>query len=198
MKLLFATLLALAHCSAFAETLLWGGRPQIGVEFEREREAQGSGFGNSVTLFPGIVWKKGWITRAELLLMTEREKESGVSSNVRAFGVRLRKDVHFTEDLRGFLRGLVGRKSEADDRCNYGYIEPALVWEVDPIELYAGYRMVRSLNGSSGQDINQLRFGPGWDFSYHHGLDVRYTNSRAAGSGSHISDAIEVEYTYRF
>lgn len=198
MKLFVATLLALAPFSVNAETLLFGGRAQIGVEFEREREAHGRGFGNSVTLFPGIVWKEGWITRAELLLMSEREKESGVSSNVHAFGVRLRKDVHFTEDFGGFLRALVGHKSDADSRYNYGYVEPALVWEIDPIELYAGYRLVRALDGSSGHDINQLRFGPGWDFSSHHGVDVRYTYSRAAGSGSHVSDAIEVEYTYRF
>jgi len=198
MKLFVATLLALAHDGVVAETLLWGGRPQIGIEFEREREAHGKGFGHSVTLFPGVVWKEGWITRAELLLMTERETDSGVRSHAHAFGVRLRKDVHLSGDVSGFLRGLVGHKSQPDGRYYYGYIEPALVWEIRPVELYAGYRLVRALDGSSGHDINQVRFGPGWDFSHHHGLDLRYTRSRAAASGSHVSDALEVEYSYRF
>ncbi len=206
LKLLFlpATfLLIFAHGVAHADMTLLGGRPQIGIELEHEKGVDGSSRANSMTLFPGIVWKEGWITRAELLLMREHEVETNGGATERseeyAYGLRLRKDVHFTENFGGFLRALVGRKGNKDFSYNYGYIEPALKWEFkEGIELYSGYRLIRSLGNASGQDKNQLRMGPGWDFDDHHGVDLRWSRTWDAHTRARLSDSVEVEYTYRF
>ena len=195
-----AAILTFMFSAAHAEVTLFDGRPQIGVEFEHEKAADGSYRSNSMTLFPGIVWKDGWITRAELLLMREREMESGVvaRSYAYAYGVRLRKDVHFTENFGGFLRVFAGRTGNADVSYNYGYIEPALRWEKDDIELYSGYRFIRSIDGTTGHDSNQLRMGPGWDITDHHGLDLRWSRTWDTQSRIRLSDSLEVEYCYRF
>jgi hypothetical protein len=194
--------LMLAHYCVHAETMLFDGRPQIGIEFEHEKAASGSSRTNSMTLFPGIVWEDGWITRAELLLMRERTVDSDAGAIVRSYdysyGVRLRKDVHFTENFGGFLRGLIGRVGNADASYNYAFIEPALRWEKNDLEFYTGYRFIRSIDGSMGHDINQLRLGPGWDITEHHGMDLRWSRSWDARSGMQVSDSVEVEYCYRF
>lgn len=192
-------MLMFAYCAAYAEATLFDGRPQIGIEFEHEKAADGSSRSNSMTLFPGIVWKEGWITRAELLLMKERETEtSGQHDNSYAYGLRLRKDVHFTENFSGFLRVLAGRTGNANASYNFGFVEPALRWEKGDVEFYSGYRFIRSIDGSSGHDVNQLRMGPGWDITGHHGLDLRWSRSWDAKSRLRLSDSVEVEYCYRF
>ena len=198
-----AAILTFMFCAAHAEVTLFGGRPQVGVEFEHEKNADGSGSANSMTLFPGIVWKEGWITRAELLLMRERETDnsSGASEHTYeyAYGIRLRKDVQFTDNFGGFLRVLASRKGNKDISYNYGYIEPALKLELNKsLELYSGYRFIRSLDKVYGLDTNQLRLGPGWDINDHHGVDLRWARTWDAQSRIRLSDSIEVEYSYRF
>lgn len=198
-----AALLSLAYGFAHANITLLGGRPQIGVELEHEKSADGSGRANAVTLFPGIVWKDGWITRAELLLMREREVETSGAvterSNEYALGLRLRKDVMLTKHFGGFLRVLAGRRGNRDFSYNYGYIEPALKYELNErIELYSGYRFIRSLDSTSGRDSNQWRIGPGWDFSDQQSLDLRWSRSWDAQSRMRLSDSVELEYSFRF
>lgn len=195
--------LACAHCLAHAETTLFGGRPQIGIEVEHEKASDGNSRGNSVTLFPGITWKEGWITRAELLLMREHEVETSAGVTERsqqyAYGFRLRKDVKFTENFGGFVRVLVGRKGNKDYSYNYSYIEPALKWELkDGIELYSGYRFIRSFGSASGPDKNQLRMGSGFDITDQHGVDVRWSRTWDAHTRARLSDSVEVEYSYKF
>lgn len=201
-----ACLLTFAHVTAHADMSLLGGRPQIGIELEHEKAADGSSRANSMTLFPGIAWKEGWITRAELLLMREHEVETsgGVTerSEEYAYGIRLRKDVQFTENFGGFVRTLIGRKGNKDYSYNYGYIEPALQWKINErIELYSGYRLIRGI-GSSGSatapDKNQLRMGPGFDIDERHGVDLRWSRTWDAHSRVRLSDSVEVEYNYRF
>lgn len=198
-----ACLLTFAHGTVQADMTLLGGRPQIGIEFEHEKAADGNTHANSMTLFPGIAWKEGWITRAELLLMREHEVETNGGATERseeyAYGLRLRKDVEFTENFGGFLRALVGRRGNKESSYNYGYIEPALKWEFkDGIELYAGYRFIRSLGNTSGHDSNQLRMGPGWDITDQHGVDLRWSRTWDANTRTRLNDAVEVEYSYRF
>lgn len=199
---LAAPMLMFATAAVHAEVTLFGGRPQIGIEFEHEKAADGNSRANSMTLFPGIVWQDGIITRAELLLMREREVDTNAGiaerSYAYAFGVRVRKDVHFTENFGGFLRAFTGRTGNADASYNYAYIEPALRFEKDDIELYAGYRFIRSIDGTTGHNTNQLRMGPGWDITDHHGLDLRWSRTWDAQSRARLSDSVEVEYCYRF
>ena len=200
---LAACWLMFSVCVVHAEATLLGGRPQIGIEFEHEKAADGSSRSNSMTLFPGIVWKEGWITRAELLLMREREVDTSSGATERseeyAYGLRLRKDVKFTDNFGGFLRALAGRRGNKEVSYNYGYIEPALQWEFkDGIELYSGYRFIRSLGNAGGHDSNQLRMGPGWDITDQQGLDLRWSRSWDAHTRMRLSDSVEVEYSYRF
>jgi hypothetical protein len=204
----FFTILATATLinvvdAAHAEVTLFGGRPQIGIEFEREKAADGLSRSDAMTLFPGIVWEDGWITRAELLLMREREVDSSGGTSERsyeyAYGLRLRKDVHFTDNFGGFLRTLIGRKGDKDISYNYGYIEPALTLDLnESIEMYTGYRFIRSLDQQLGQDADQLRLGPGWDIDEHHGVDLRWSRTWNSQTRARLSDAVEVEYSYRF
>lgn len=209
LKLLSPTatfLLVLAHGIAHADMTLLGGRPQLGIELEHEKGADGNSRANSMTLFPGIAWKEGWITRAELLLMREHEVETsgGVTerSEEYAYGFRLRKDVQFTESFGGFVRVLLGRKGNKDYSYNYGYIEPALQWKINErIELYSGYRLIRgigSLGSVTAPDKNQLRMGPGFDIDERHGVDLRWSRTWDAHTRERLSDSVEVEYNYRF
>lgn len=195
-----ACMLTFANVTAHADMTLLGGRPQIGIEFEHEKGANGSSRANSMTLFPGIAWKEGWITRAELLLMREHQVEINGAATERseeyAYGLRLRKDVEFTENFGGFLRALVGRRGDKEFSYNYGYIEPALKWEFkDGIELYSGYRFIRSLGSASGHDNNQLRMGPGWDITDQHGVDLRWSRTWDAHTRARLNDSVEIEYS---
>ena len=200
---IFTAFLAMLACSVKAQTTLFGGQPQMVYELEHEKEADQSSRGNTVTIYPGINWKDGWINVFELQLSREREVDTATDgsterSNIHTFGARVRKNVHFTENFGGFFRTLLGRKWQPTGYYTYGYIEPALTYEMKPVSLYAGYRMIRSIDGSSGHDVNLLRMGPGWEINEHHEVEVRWARAWDAVTGNHRSDAYEVEYTYKF
>ncbi|MGB4347537.1 MAG: hypothetical protein WBJ21_14200 [Burkholderiaceae bacterium] len=200
MKSTLAILLfCIASLPALAQTRLLVGQPQIVSEFEQERAADHSGRSNSITLYPGIRWQEGWINQAEFMLTREREAESdGTHTYANDFGFRLRKNVHFTEDFGGFVRGLIGRKSQSDSAYSYAYMEAALTYDTEPVQWYAGFRFIRAIDGSSGHDVNRLRLGPGWDINEHHEVEMRWARGWDAVTKAHLSDSVEIEYTYKF
>lgn len=196
-------MLAFLVTTASAETTILGGQPQMVYELEHEKAADHSTRGNTVTIYPGLRWKEGWINIFEVQLSREHEVETASDgsterSNVNTFGLRVRKNIHFTEDFGGFFRTLIGRKWQPTGYYTYAYVEPALTYDIEPVSLYAGYRVIRSIDGSAGHDVNLLRMGPGWDISEHHEVEFRWARAWDATINKHSSDAVEIEYTYKF
>jgi hypothetical protein len=81
---------------------------------------------------------------------------------------------------------------------NYGYVEPALTYEIGPVTLYSGYRIVRAFSGGQVNDYDLLRFGPGWEINDHHEVELRYARAWDAVTRAKRSEAVEIEYTYRY
>ena len=190
---------------------LFGGRPRIGFEYEYEKNAVGDGNNAGVSLYPGIAWKDGWITRAELMLEGNQDKawSNGSEGNTTQtkVGIRLRKDFTLGNGFGGYVRGLVGRAMSNEDNYNYAYWEPALKYDFNKTwGMTASYRLIRSIDGSTGHDKNKFRIGPNWNINDHHGIEFRYVKTYAAEgpsfldfkNGQHKSDAYIVEYAYKF
>ena len=201
-KIIFAAMLASISAIAFAEVTLFGGQPQMVYEFEHERAANQGGHSNSMTLYPGIRWKEGWINQAELMLTHEHETQhtngDTERTNNQTFAVRIKKNVHFTENFGGFFRTLVGHKFKTEGAYNYGYIEPALTYEMEPVSLYTGYRFVRAFEGGRSNDYNLWRIGPGWDINEHHEVELRYARAWDVVTHEKRSESVEIEYTYHY
>ena len=201
-KIIFAAMLASISAIAFAEVTLFGGQPQMVYELEHERGANNSSRSNAVTVYPGIRWKEGWINQAELMLTHEHEVEYADGDVERAnnqkFAVRVKKNVQFTEHFGGFFRTLVGHKFKTEGSYNYGYVEPALTYEIGPVTLYSGYRIVRAFSGGHTNDYDLLRLGPGWEIDEHHEVELRYARAWDSVTRAKRSDAVEIEYTYHY
>lgn len=193
-----------------ADTIL-GGRPRVGFEYEYEKSAKGDGNNTAFAVMPGIQWKDGWITRAELYLEGNQDKmwENGSTGNTTEtkVGIRLRKDFTLGNGFGGYVRGLVGRAMSNEDNFNYAYIEPALKYDFNKTwGMTASYRMIRSIDGSTGHDKNKFRIGPNWNIDDHNTIELRYVKAYAADShsffnpsnGTHKSDAFIFEYAYKF
>lgn len=194
-----AASLAGVHGSASADWLE-GGQPRIGIEVESERGANGGTHARSLTLTPGIKWKDGWITVAELIFQAEREQEqeSGARETRRRGGVRVRKDVYLAPELAGTLRVFVGQGSNAEESYSYAYIEPGLRYEFDDIELAVGYRVIRAIDASRGHAVNEIRLGPSFDLSPHDEIEFRWVRGWDALSKRYLSDSWSIEYTRKF
>jgi hypothetical protein len=201
-KIIFAAMLASIVAPAFAEATLFGGQPQVVYELEHERVANQGGRANALTLYPGIRWKEGWINQAELMFTHEHEVEYEDGDVERAhnqkFAVRVKKNVQFTEHFGGFFRTLVGHKFKTVGSYNYGYVEPALTYEIGPVTLYSGYRVIRAFSNGHVNDYDLLRFGPGWEINKHHEVELRYSRAWDAVTRAKRSEAVEIEYTYRY
>ena len=201
-KIIFAAMLASMSATTFAEVTLWGGQPQMVYELEHERAANQGGRSNALTVYPGIRWKEGWINQAELMLTHEHEVEYADGDVERAnnqkFAVRVKKNVQFTEHFGGFFRTLVGHKFQAQGSYNYGYVEPALTYEIGPVTFYSGYRVIRAFSNGHVNDYDLLRFGPGWEINEHHEVEFRYARAWDAVTREKRSEAVEIEYTYRY
>jgi hypothetical protein len=183
--------MALFLCAhVHAQTLLWGGRPEFGVELEQEKTPDHLGVTNSITYIPSLVFPD------------EREKDlsSGVSETTRVnkLALRLRKNVHFTEDWGMYFRGLLGHYSSSAERFVYGYTDAAFRYEHDFFGFIAGVRVQRSLDGTPGHDLNKFRLGPSVDIGEHHELEFRWVRAWDAHTHARESDATIVEYTYKF
>lgn len=188
--------------TAMAETLLWGGRPEFGIEYEHEKMADNVSVGNSITLIPSLSFKNGPIHRIDLMVEGERDKEvsSGVSSFSKLYkvAVRVRKNVPLHGDLGMYFRGLIGHANSDTEKYFYGYSDAALRYEHDFFGFIMGVRVQRTLDGTSGHDLNKFRLGPSFDIGEHHELEFRWARSWDAHTRAHESDSYIVEYTYKF
>jgi hypothetical protein len=198
--------LSLISSLAFADE----GRPRIGFEYEYEKSATSSTTNTAMAVMPGIQWKEGMINRAELYLEGNQDNmwENGSTGNTTEtkVGVRLRKDFKFGGNFGGYVRGLVGRSMSSDDNYNYAYWEPALKYDFNKqFGVTASYRIIRSIDGSTGHDKNKLRIGPNFNIDDHHSIELRYVRAYGAehsffnfDNNSLKSTAYIFEYAYKF
>lgn len=188
--------------TAMAETTWWGGRPELGIEYEHEKSSDNQSTGNGITLIPSLSFKTGPIHRIDLLLEGERDKEvsSGVTSfsNLYKVAVRVRKNVPLQGDLGMYFRGLVGHAQSDSEKYFYGYSDAALRYEHGFFGFIMGVRVQRALDGTRGHDLYKFRLGPSFDIGEHHELEFRWARSWDADTLAHESDSYIVEYTYKF
>lgn len=188
--------------TAMAETLLWGGRPEFGVEYEHEKMADKTGTGKSISLTQSLSFKNGPIHRLDLIVEGERDREisNGVISisNFQKIGLRARKNIPLQGDLGMYFQGLVGYTHAPKDPYFYGYSDAALRYEHDFFGFMLGVRVQRTLDGTSGHDLNKIRLGPSFDLGEHHEVEFRWMRSWDAHTYAHESDSYIVEYTYKF
>lgn len=193
---------ALSSTSASAQAQLWGGQPELGIGFERETSADKSLVTHSVTLMPGLSFKNGAVNRIELLINTERDTDSSSGtdtySNVHGLAIRARKDVALAEHLGMYFHGLLGRSQSDSSRFWYGYSDAALLVEYGFFDFMWGVRIQRALDETTDQGFNKLRLGPGFNLTDKHRIEVNWVRSWQAESHALDSDAVVLEYTFKF
>lgn len=197
---LLLTVLLMSSLAAGAETLLWGGRPEFGIELEQEKTPDKLGVTHSITYIPSLVFPDGPINRVDLLIMDEREKDlsEGSTIQVTKLAVRVRKNIRFGGDWGMYARALLGHAQEPDESFIYGYTDLALRYEHDFVGFIAGVRVQRTLDGTTGHDRNKFRLGPSFDIGEHHELEFRWVRAWDAHTHAHESDSTILEYTYKF
>lgn len=193
---------ALPCTSATAQAQLWGGRPELGIGFERETSADKSLVKNSVTLMPALSFKNGAVNRIELLINTERDTDSSSGtdtySNVHGLALRARKDVTLADHLGLYFRGLLGRSQSDSSRFWYGYSDAALSFEPGFFDFMLGVRIQRALDETTNQGFNKLRLGPGFHLADKHRIEINWVRSWQAESHALDSDSVVLEYTFKF
>ena len=192
----------LCAVNAHAQSQFWSGRPGLGLAYEYEKMSDGVSHGQSITLAPGLNFKDAPVHRIELLVNGERDKS--VSSNVSSFSnlyklaVRVGKYVPLQGDWGLYFRGLAGYNKSSSEKYFYGYSDGALRYKINSIGLNAGLRVQRTLDGTSGHDINKIWLGPRFDIADQHELELRWERGWAARSNTRESDAYILEYNYKF
>lgn len=194
-----AVFLTLLNPLAMAEALLWGGKPELGIEVEQERPAE-TGFTNrSITLTPSLVFANRGIDRIDLLITGERERElDGTTLNASNLGVRVKKAFPLTDDWGIYFRALAGHSFTPNDRYTYGYTDAAITYEQDAIGFMVGLRVQRTLDGSQAHNVNKIRLGPSIDLGQHHEVELRWERAWNARTQARDSDSANIEYTYKF
>lgn len=184
---------------ALADSLLWGGRPEFGVELEQERMADKTTTSNSITLTPSLVFANRGIDRIDLLITGEQESASGGgTANATNIGIRVKKSMQLHEEWGMYVRALVGQSFTSDDHHIYGYTDAALTYEQALFGFMAGVRVQRNLNGGDSHNVNKIRLGPSFELGQHHELEFRWERAWNASSFTRSSDSANIEYTYKF
>lgn len=199
-------LLALLPClllqPVWADAELWGGKPSLGLEFEHQKMAFGAGHANSLTLVPGLNFKDGFIHKVDVLIEAERENEieDGVNekTHVKKLALRLKKNFELDDSWALFVRGLVGREWNTLENFNYSYVDTGIHYEYGAFGFMAGLRFQRTLDGTVGHDRNKFRFGPSYELDDHHEVELRLIRAWNVQTRKRDSDALIVEYTYKF
>lgn len=192
-------LLASIHSPSWAETLLWGGKPELGMEVEQERPADSGGTNRSITLTPSLVFANRGIDRIDLLITGEREQElDGTTLNASNVGVRVKKAFPLTDDWGIYFRALAGHSFTPTDRYTYGYTDAAITYELEALGFMVGLRVQRTLDGSQAHNINKIRLGPSIDLGQHHEVELRWERAWNARTQARDSDSANIEYTYKF
>ncbi len=200
--LCITTLVVLLSGHAWADTELWGGKPSLGLEFEHQKMAFGAGHANSLTLVPGLRFEEGFIHKVDVLLEGERENniQDGVNEkvHVKKLALRVRKNFELDDTWALFVRGLVGRELTTVENFNYTYVDTGIHFESGAFGFMAGLRFQRTLDGTSGHDMNKFRLGPSYDFDAHHEIEFRFVRAWNVQTRKRDSDALIAEYTYKF
>lgn len=199
-------LLALLPClllqPVWADAELWGGKPSLGLEFEHQKMAFGAGHANSLTLVPGLNFKDGFIHKVDVLIEAERENEieDGVNekTHVKKLALRLKKNFELDDSWALFVRGLVGREWNTLENFNYSYVDTGIHYEYGAFGFMTGLRFQRTLDGTVGHDRNKFRFGPSYELDDHHEVELRLIRAWNVQTRKRDSDALIVEYTYKF
>ena len=198
--------LALLPClllqPVWADAELWGGKPSLGFEFEHQKMAFGAGHANSLTLVPGLSFKDSFIHKVDVLIEAERENEieDGVNekTHVKKLALRLKKNFELDDSWALFVRGLVGREWNTLENFNYSYVDTGIHYEYGAFGFMAGWRFQRTLDGTVGHDRNKFRFGPSYELDDHHEVELRLIRAWNVQTRKRDSDALIVEYTYKF
>jgi len=194
-----AVFLTLLNSLAMAETLLWGGKPELGIEVEQERPAETGLTNRSITLTPSLVFANRGIDRIDLLITGEREQElDGTTLNASNLGIRVKKSFPLVADWGLYFRALAGHSFTPTDRYTYGYTDAAITYEQDAIGFMVGLRVQRTLDGSQAHNVNKIRLGPSIDLGQHHEVELRWERAWNARTQARDSDSANIEYTYKF
>ena len=184
---------------ATAETLLWGGHPEFGIEFEQERLAASATRSSSITLTPSLVFANSGIDRIDVLITGERETGAdSTTANATTIGLRVKKSIELHKEWGMYVRALVGQSFKPDDHHFFGYTDAALTYEQDVFGFMAGVRVQRNLNGGDSHNVNKIRIGPSFELGQHHELEFRWERAWNARSLARESDSANIEYTYKF
>lgn len=184
---------------AMAETLLWGGKPELGIEFERERPADTGLTNRSVTLTPSLVFANRGVDRMDLLITGERTQElDGTALNASNLGLRVKKAFPLSDNWGIYFRALAGHSFTPTDRYTYGYTDAAVTFEHEALGFMLGVRVQRGLDGSQAHNVNKIRLGPNIDLGQHHEVEFRWERAWSARTQARDSDAANIEYTYKF
>ena len=187
---------------AWADVELWGGRPSLGLEYEHQKMAFGAGHSNALTLVPGLNFTDGFIHKVDVLIEAERENEieDGVNekTHVKKLALRLKKNFELDDSWALFVRGLVGREWNTLENFNYSYVDTGIHYEYGAFGFMAGLRFQRTLDGTVGHDRNKFRFGPSYELDDHHEVELRLIRAWNVQTRKRDSDALIVEYTYKF
>lgn len=190
-KILLVVMLLLPFisiCPAYAD----GAR--ITTEYEVEKNQKTGMVNDSFTVIPGYQFTNTYISSIEFLMEGNRDRY-GEQSVETKYGIRLRKNFNLDYGFSGYIRGLVGVVNDPGNSYPFGYIEPGLKYTInDTWSFTTSYRMIDSLNGSQGHQVNKIRIGPNYKFDDHNDIELRYVH----GEGDQRSDAAVFEYTYKF
>lgn len=199
---LFFCLAACWSLTASAETSVWGGRPALGLALERETSSDKSQIADTLTIAPGLRFTNGGVNRIDVLIQTERDTDnsSGTDTFTRFNGlaVRVRKDLALVDKLDMYFTGLAGRTQGNDTHFWYGYSEAGFMARLGGLNFSLGTRVHRSLDGNTDQNFNKLLVGPGFVLGDQHELDLRWMRSWRADGNAFDSDAVKLEYIYKF
>lgn len=199
---LLVCLWALWSGKVAAEPQLWGGRPVLGMALERETSADKSLVANSVIFTPGLRLNNGGVNRIDLLLQAERDTDSSIGTDTftrfNSVAVRLRKDVPQGDKLGMYFTGLAGRTQGEGAHYWYGYSEAGMLAKHGWLNFLLGARVHRTLYGSADQNFNKLIAGPGFDLGDGHELEFRWQRAWQADGNAFDSDAVRLEYIYKF
>ena len=199
------SLLCLAALWSFnvsADSQVWGGKPVLGVSLDRETSSDKSQVFDSVTIAPGLRFTNGAVNRIDLLIQAERDTDSSSGTDTftkyNGLALRIRKDVVLVDKLDMYFTGLAGRTQGNDTHFWYGYSEAGFVARHSGLNFLLGARVHRSLDGNADQDFNQLLIGPGLELGDKHELELRWLRSWRADGNAFDSDAVKLEYIYKF
>ena len=194
-----AALFAFFNAPVMAQTLLWGGKPELGIEVEQERPANSGGINRSITLTPSLVFPKGAVDRIDMLITGEREQEvDGSTMHASNVGIRVKKAIPLHDEWGMYFRALVGHSFTPTDRYTYGYTDAAITYEQDALGFMVGLRVQRTLDGNQAHNINKIRLGPSIDLGQHHEVELRWERAWNARTQARDSDSANIEYTYKF